>query len=235
MIAKQPEGKPDEVRQELIRMLEEKERQRQRMIAINRQASAPVLTDLAQVGFNLEWVSDLYSKKLNYKDAIPILIKWLPRIENLDVKEDIVRALSVSWAKHTAAPKLMVEEFRKYGAYPGLLWAIGNALSVVANDDVLNDIVGLIRDKTYGKAREMLVVALGNMKSPDVKYTLIELLEDEDLAGYAIMALGKLKCKEARPFIERFLTHPKSWVRREAKKALAKIDKAIAKMASNTD
>jgi HEAT repeat protein len=235
MIAKQPEGKPDEVRQELIRMLEEKERQRQRIIAINRQASAPVLTDLAQVGFNLEWVSDLYSKKLNYKDAIPILIKWLPRIENLDVKEDIVRALSVPWAKHTAAPKLLVEEFRKYGAYPGLLWAIGNALSVVANDDVLSDIVGLIRDKTYGKAREMLVVALGNMKSPDVKYTLIELLEDEDLAGYAIMALGKLKCKEARPFIERFLTHPKSWVRREAKKALAKIDKAIAKMAANTD
>ena len=225
MIEKQPEGKPDEVRQELIRILEEKERQRQRIIAINRQASAPVLTDLARAGFSLEWVSDLYSKKLNYKDAIPVLIKWLPQIENLDVKEDIVRALSVPWAKHTAAPKLLVEEFRKYGAYPGLLWAIGNALSVVADDDVLNDIVGLIRDKTYGKAREMLVVALGNMKSPDVKYTLIELVDDEDLAGYAIMALGKLKCKEARPFIERFLTHPKSWVRKEAKKALARIDR----------
>lgn len=228
MIAKQPEGKPDQVRQDLNKILEEKERQRQRIIAINRQSSAPVLTDLARAGFSLEWVSDLYSNKLNYKDAIPVLIKWLPQIENLDVKEDIVRALSVQWAKHTAAPKLLVEEFRKCGAYPGLLWAIGNALSVVAEDDVLNDIVGLIRDKAYGKAREMLVVALGNMKSPDVKYTLIKLLDDEELAGYAIMALGKLKCKEARPAIERFRTHPKSWVRREAKKALARIDKTIA-------
>jgi hypothetical protein len=228
MIEKQPEGKPDEVRQELNRILEEKERQRQRIIAINKQASAPVLTDLARAGFSLEWVSDLYSKKLNYKDAIPVLIKWLPQIENPDVKEDIVRALSVPWAKHTVAPKLLVEEFRKYRAYPGLLWAIGNALSVVADDNVLSDIVGLIQDKTYGKAREMLVVALGNMKSPDVKYTLIELLDDEDLAGYAIMALGKLKCKEARPAIERFRTHPKSWVRREAIKALARIDKTIA-------
>ena len=227
MIAKEPEGKPDEARQELIRKLEEKERQRQRIIAINRQASAPVLTDLAQAGFNLEWVSDLYSKKLNYKDAIPILMKWLPRIENLDVKEDIVRALSVPWAKHTAAPKLLVEEFRKPVINPGLKWAIGNALSVVADDDVLNDIVGLIQDKTHGKAREMLVVALGNMKTPDVKYFLIELLDDDDLAGYAIMALGKLKSKEARPAVERFLKHPKSWVRREAKKALARIDRAI--------
>jgi HEAT repeat protein len=98
----------------------------------------------------------------------------------------------------------------------------------VADDNVLNDVVGLIRDKTYGKAREMLVVALGNMKSPDVKNILIELLDDEDLAGYAIMALGKLKCKEARSAIERFQTHPKSWVRREAKKALARINKTIA-------
>ena len=146
MNANQLEGKPDEARQKLIRKLEEKERQRQRIIAINRQASAPLLTDLAQAGFDLEWVSDLYSKKLNYKDAIPVLLQWLPRIENLDVKEDIVRALSVPWAKHTAAPKLLVEEFRKPVINPGLKWAIGNALSVVADDDVLNDIVGLIQD-----------------------------------------------------------------------------------------
>jgi HEAT repeat protein len=61
----------------------------------------------------------------------------------------------------------------------------------------------------------------------DVKYILIELLSDEDLAGYAIMALGKLKCNEARSVIERFLTHPKHWVRREAQKALKRIDKTI--------
>jgi HEAT repeat protein len=204
------------------------EDRRQQLIAQNKEASKPVLADLSLAGFDVDWIEDLYNKRLHYQRAIPILLRWLPRVENPAIKEAIVRALSVPWARRTEAPVLLVEEFRKSKSDFGLNWAIGNALSVVADDNVLDDIVSLIWDKTYGKAREMLVVALGNMKSPDVKYTLIKLLDDEDLAGYAIMALGKLKCKEARPAIERFRTHPKSWVRREAKKALARIDKTIA-------
>lgn len=204
------------------------EDRRQQLIAQNKEASKPVLDDLSQVGLDVDWIEDLYNKRLDYQRAIPILLRWLPRVENPSVKEAIVRALSVPWARRTEAPVLLVEEFRRAKSDFGLNWAIGNALSVVADDNVLSDIVGLIRDKTYGKAREMLVVALGNMKSPDVKYTLIELLDDEDLVGYAIMALGKLKCKEARFAIERFRTHPKSWVRREAIKALARINKTIA-------
>jgi hypothetical protein len=211
-------------------MLQSKdEDKRQQLIAQNKETSKPVLADLSQAGIDVDWIEDLYNKRLDYERAIPILLRWLPRVENPVVKEAIVRAISVPWARRTDAPALLVEEFRRSKSEFGLNWAIGNALSVVADDNVLSDIVGLIQDETYGKAREMLVVALGNMKSPDVKYTLIELLDDEALAGYAIMALGKLKCKEARPAIERFLTHPKtkSWVRREAKKALVKIDKTI--------
>ena len=204
------------------------EEKRQQLIVQNKEASKPVLDDLSQAGLDVDWIEDLYNKRLDYKKAIPILLRWLTRVENPAVKEAIVRALSVPWARRTEAPVLLVEEFRRSKSDFGLSWAIGNALSVVADDIVLNDIVSLIRDKTYGKAREMLVVALGNMKSPDVKHTLIELLDDEDLAGYAIMALGKLKCKEARSDIERFRTHPKRWVRKEAKKALVRIDKTIA-------
>jgi HEAT repeat protein len=201
------------------------EQRRQLIIAANKEAAKPVLDELSQAGFDVEWISDLYNKRFNYRRAIPILLRWLPRIENPAVKEGIVRALSVTWAKHTGASTLLIEEFRRPISTPGLKWAIGNALSIVADDDVLNDILELVQDTANGKAREMLVVALGNMKTSDVNYFLIQLLDDEDLAGYAIMALGKLKSKEARPIIERFLTHPKSWVRREAKNALKRIEK----------
>lgn len=51
----------------------EKERRRQQAIIINKRDSAPVLSDLAEVVFQLEWVSDLYSKGYLYKDAIPNL------------------------------------------------------------------------------------------------------------------------------------------------------------------
>ncbi len=50
-------------------------------------------------------------------------------------------------------------------------------------------------------------------------------LNDPALAGYAIMALGKLKSQKARPAIERFLDHPQSWVRSEARKAIKRIDR----------
>jgi hypothetical protein len=49
------------------------------------------------------------------------------------------------------------------------------------------------------------------------------LLGDEEVAGYALMGLGKLKAPEARPAIEPFVGHPTTWVRKEAKKALSRI------------
>lgn len=49
------------------------------------------------------------------------------------------------------------------------------------------------------------------------------LLDDEEVAAYAVMVLGKLKAPEARAGIEGFLDHPEAWVRKEAKKALAKL------------
>jgi HEAT repeat protein len=90
---------------------------------------------------------------------------------------------------------------------------------------VLDDIIELVENKAYGIARQMLAISLGNMKSPKAVSVLIELLNDPDVDGHAIMALGKLKSKEARSEIERFITHPNTWIRKEAKKALAKIDK----------
>jgi HEAT repeat protein len=199
---------------------------RQQNIAENIKASKPILSALLYVGFNVESISDLYNKHFDYRRAIPLLLNWLPKVENPAVKEEIVRALSVPWAKGTDAPKLLVAEFPNQISNPGLQWAIGNALSVVADDEILNDIIGLIQEKQYGKAREMLVIALGNMKTPDVETFLIGLLNDQDLVGYAIMALGKIKSKNARPLIESFTHHPKAWIRKEAIKAIKRIDKS---------
>jgi HEAT repeat protein len=107
----------------------------------------------------------------------------------------------------------------------GIKWAAGNALAEVADDRVFDDLVELATDKHHGRAREMVAVALGNMRNPRAVDVLVDLLADEEVAGHAIMALGKLKAVTARPHIERFLQHPKAWVRREATRALAKIDK----------
>lgn len=199
------------------------EEERQKRIAKNTVDAKPIKDELISSGFDIRWVSDLFNKRLDYRDAIPILIKWLPIVENQDVKEEIVRALSVPWARGTEAPGLLVNEFRKLGHNSGLRWAIGNALSVVADDKQCNDILELIHDKGYNSAREMLVVALGNMDKLKVEPFLINLLDDEDLVGFAIKALRKIKSEKALPYLEKLQNHPRTWIRNEAKKAVKRL------------
>jgi hypothetical protein len=183
--------------------------------------AGPILNDLGAMGYRVNTIGELVQGKTEYRSAIPILLRWLPRISDPRVKEDIVRTLSVPWAKPAAAPVLM-EEFRK-ADNAGLRWAIANGLAVIADDSVFEDLVRLVQDKGFGKAREMLALALGNMHDPRAVAVLMGLVEDEDVVGHAIMALGKLKAPVARTRLQELTGHPVEWIRKEAKKALANI------------
>lgn len=193
--------------------------------------AAPLFAELARAGFPLQSLSELYHKrsyytKDTYRQVMPILFYWLPIINELRIKETIVRALTVRWAKPEAA-SILISEFTNVEDPKGFYkWAIGNALSVVADDSVFDDIVKLVKDKQHRRAREMVAVALGNMKNPQAVDVLIDLLQDEEVAGHALIALRKLRPLKARPYIEPFLNHPTTWVRKEAQKAIEKIDKA---------
>jgi HEAT repeat protein len=74
--------------------------------------------------------------------------------------------------------------------------------------------------------RPSLAVALGNMKAPRAPELAVQLLEDDELAGHAIIALGKIGAPKARRSVEPFLTHGKSWIRKEAQRTIKKLDKA---------
>jgi hypothetical protein len=230
------EGKKGLTAEELMAQLEAdpewvarrdaEERERERTVRINRADAAPVLDDLQKAGFDVEAIAELHERPTNYRDAIPILLRWLPRVENAAVKEDIVRALTVRWAKPDAAA-ILVEEFRRVedGSEDlGLRWAIGNALAEVADDSVLDDLADITTDERWGRSREMVALALGNMTDPRAADVLRALLRDDDVAGHAVVALGNLRAREARAEIERFLAHPKAWVRKEAQRALRKLD-----------
>jgi hypothetical protein len=199
--------------------------ERENARAINKQASMPIISDLAKLGYEIEWISDLYSKKMVYKSAIPVLLYWVERIDNPDIKETLIRTLSVRWAKPDAAP-ILIKEYKKLElGYSTLKWTIGNALLVVADDKVLPDLAEIALNKDHGKAREMVVLALGNIKKPEAVDVLIALLSDDEVSGFSIMALGKLKVEKAYPLIEPFLYSPKTWIRKEASRALRKIRK----------
>jgi hypothetical protein len=210
---------------EFVGREQQRERFRSGARQARREAAAPVVTELRLAGFPVQTISDLWNTPLDYRLAIPILLKWLPRIEHDGIKEDIVRGLSVKWARAQATGPL-IEEFRR--AMPGttLQWAIGNALDAVADESAFDDVVELVRDRRNGSARQMLVLAVGHMRRAEAATVLLELLSDPDVTGQALVALGNQRASSAQPFIEPYLTHPKAWIRKEARRALAKIARA---------
>ncbi len=227
---------------EWVARREERHRQWRAGVEENLWAAAPLEADLRKAGVPVASVSELMDCRLEgLRPAIPVLLRWLPRMENIDIKECIVRALTDKAAKPLAAPAL-IEEFRKAPITddPRLLsfkWAIGNALSVVADDLVFDDIAELLRDERHRWSRDMLCIALGRMKNPHADDVLLVVLDqDRGLTGgeasvtrYAIRALGNRKASKAKTHIERLLDHPEVLVRREARKSLEKIEKAERK------
>jgi hypothetical protein len=186
-----------------------------------------VLRELGAVGFASRSLADLRHSGVRYREAIPVLLDWLPRVTNVKAKGEIVRALSVPWAKPVATEPL-IDEFRRLdvSADPtgtGLRWTIGNALEVLFADANFEAFTELARDERYGKARQMVVLGLGKSKRPEAVDVLLGFIGDPDVDGHAVKALGKLKAPESRPALESKLADSRAWVRSEARKALAKL------------
>jgi len=178
-----------------------------------------LLAELTSLGLTVDSVDDLYNTEVDYRLAIQVLIRALPRLEDQREKESVVRALSVSWAKPAAGPVLL-EQFRTVHDEGGLgiRWSIANAPSVVATDAIFDDLAVLVRDRAYGRSREMLAVALGRCREAPAEPLLIELLDDEQIAGHALMALAARRAKVPSDVVGRFLGHPQAWVRKYARR-----------------
>lgn len=60
---------------------------------------------------------------------------------------------------------------------------IGKALEVLWDDTCFDDLVSLAQDRSFGKAREMVVLGLGRSKKPEAGGVLMELLSDPVVNG----------------------------------------------------
>lgn len=184
--------------------------------------------DLEATGVSNGDVWWLVNTNEHYPAAVPVLLEWLAALdarvsaeERERLREGIVRALSVPEARPVAAP-LLIDQFQQV-ADPTLRWVIGNALGVVADDTVFDRVAELAMQTKYGTARQMVVLGFARSKKPEAVPLLVELLDDDDVAAHAAIALGRLKATEARPALERQLENPRPLVRREARKALARL------------
>jgi hypothetical protein len=185
----------------------------------------PILAELLEAGYGVGSLAELRHSGVRYRKAVPIMVAALSVTTEAKTLMELVRALSVPWAKPDATSSL-VGLFRRVedSTGLGLRWAVGNALDVTWDDARFDDLVELARDRAYGRAREMVVLGLSRSKRPEAGDILIELLDDPDVNGHAVKALAKLKVPHARPGLERMLDDDRAWVRKEAQRALAALD-----------
>ena len=221
--------------------------QRRRRFEKYLEAAQPLLQELADAGFPVETLDDLRHRGKSWEAAIPVLSRWLLKVDDLNLKESVVRCLSVPWSKDGAIAAL-IEEFRKYAVVPqppniwvgkqlrrysdeeqrnarawSVAWAIGNALSIANINGFENQIIELSKSTKYGMARQMLVLGLGRIRSKEAESTALALLKDEDVRLHAIIALGKMKSRRAVPALEALRCDKEPTVRREVRRALAQI------------
>jgi HEAT repeat protein len=140
--------------------------------------------------------------RFDFEAAAPVLVDWLPRVKTALVKERIVRSLTGEKTATPLALEPLVAEFRRADDH-WLKWAIGNALATLADDSIAAELVELARDRRHGGSREMLMDALARTKDERALDALVDLVDDDDVAGHAISALRRLGPKSSLPYLER--------------------------------
>lgn len=181
-----------------------------------------VINSLREVGVQ---VNDVYEfvNGATPRKAIPILVQLLPLLDDNTIKEGVIRALGDKAARGAAARPLIAELKRLGGTKPLLGWAIANSLAQVVELSDFEELRSLVGNASFGKAREMLVLAMARTKHPNAAAELAKLAGDEALTGHVVMAAGELGASQLRPFVEQQLDSRTPWVRKEAQKALRRL------------
>jgi len=121
-----------------LQMKEEKELAHRESVEQYKAAEAPIVADLKHAGFDIKSIDELRRSGMPYESAVPVLLKWLPAVTDAALKDSIVRALSVPWARPAAAPSL-IQAFRSTLTPSSLKWTIGNALAIAGDDSVFHE------------------------------------------------------------------------------------------------
>ncbi|MYN06240.1 hypothetical protein [Pseudoduganella aquatica] len=176
---------------EINRRLDDERLLRSARLAVE---AAPLIAELKEAGMNVRSVWDLVNTAESYANAVPVLLKHLQMPYSDRTREGIARALAVRDPQVRNAWPLLVEEYRKaksglgfkapgddkmyeLGAKDGLACTLSAAFS----KDRLPEYIELLRDRSNGPSRLLLLSALRRSKDPVVLRLLEDLASDPDL------------------------------------------------------
>jgi hypothetical protein len=207
-------------------------------------AARPMLDELTAAGVDVAdfgLFTSLRPVSFDFERAAPILVKWLPRIALPAIVETIARSLrGQRGAQGEGAQQLIAAYRRMPDSEAATRWAIADALSTLAGPAEADEVIGLLQDRGSGPARQMLCDALVRTRDPRAPNVLVELLDDDEVNGHAILALRRMGRWRTVPLLDR--SQPKlmavldrpgasDFAKSQARKALATIERTGSKPA----
>lgn len=161
--------------------------------------------------------------EIEYKEAIPIIIKKFEKEEQERVRTEMILALAR--IKSEKAQKFLISIFTNEDEKPINREFAATGLGYIKNR-LSYDILTKYIEKVDSKLKVRIIEALGNLGNSSAINILIECLKDDDknIRYYAAKALGKLKAKEAIDILEYKKDYDlESKVRKAAEDALKQI------------
>ncbi|WP_148649578.1 hypothetical protein [Lysobacter antibioticus] len=156
----------------------------------------PILSELRGVGVLTESIWSLLKRTEPYPEAIPILLKHL-QLPYSDVTRDgLARALAVPEPEVHAAWPILVQQYITCPTGRGIVapgeteeWPLGAkdglacALTMAVTEATLPEFISLVRDRSQGEGRVLLLSVLKKRrkKDPQIAQVIAELAGDPDL------------------------------------------------------
>ena len=171
---------------EFVARAADRERARLVMVEELSRAEAPVVSDLLAAGLGVESVWDLVNTGESYTAVLPILVDHLPRAYPAAIREGIARALAVKesrpwWDTLTRFYRAETDQRVRGG--------LAAAIAASATDDVLGELIDLVRQDNNGESRVILLSVLERSSNVLAGQVLQELTTDPLLGKQARISL----------------------------------------------
>lgn len=92
------------------------------------------------------------------------------------------------------------------------LWDYADFLYSLKVYYFMDDYINLIKDQSYGQAREMLVLLIGESKYPWVIPHLLEVAHDEEIIGHVLIALSNFKDSKILSLMKKYTSNKIKWI-----------------------
>jgi hypothetical protein len=157
----------------------EREQVRSREAEKLAEAEAPLVAELAALGLDVSSAWDLVNRSNRaYPNAVPVLVEHLQRQYPDAIRAGIARALAVTEARaYWRTLSRLYREEKGQLAKEGLAVAI----SSIATDDVMDDLIALAREPDNGPSRVLLLSALEGSHDQKATRALMDLGSDPEL------------------------------------------------------